>query len=112
MSKNNNSSTKHHIPLIQEGFILQNETVLLKCVESILVSINYNNIVELNQPYQQPFAYAAEKSVFSANKCMKFDGKLAMLAGEIITNSRAKFPPSARHCFSTQDPGHLYNSTT
>ena len=42
---------------------------------------------------------------------MENDGKTEKLAGEIITNSRAKFPPSARHCFSTQDPGHLHDST-
>jgi hypothetical protein len=49
-------------------------------------------------------------SVFSAKKCMRFEGKTAKLAGEIITNSRAKFPPSARHCFSAQDPGHIYTT--
>jgi len=64
MSKKNNSSTKGRIPLIPEGFILQNETVLLKCAESVLVSINYNNIMKLHQPYQQAFAYAAQKFSF------------------------------------------------
>jgi hypothetical protein len=106
MSKKNNSSTKGHNPLIAEGFILQNETLLLKCAESVLVSFNYYNINKLHQPYQQAFAYTTEKFIFSANKCMKFDGKTTGLSGEIITNSRAKFPPPARHCFSTQDPGH------
>jgi hypothetical protein len=63
MSKKNNSSTKRHIPLIPEGFILQNETVLLKRVESELVSTDYN-IMKLHQSYQQAFAYAAEKFSF------------------------------------------------
>jgi hypothetical protein len=63
-SKNCSSSTKRHIPHIPEDFILQNETVLFMCVESVLVSLNYNYIMKLHQAHQQAFAYAAEKFSF------------------------------------------------